>query len=116
MKLRTFAIPAARAQPCAERGYTVTFQATYYVFLLFMFAGLIYDFGGLGLAVSIASNATRLAAQDAAKNIDLQTYVDTQQIRLSGDALTAAQNLFSVIALALVPAVFIAATLTGTGR
>ena len=30
--------------------------------------------------------------------------------------LTAAQNLFSVIALALVPAVFIAATLTGTDR
>ncbi|MEO6062497.1 MAG: hypothetical protein ABIQ99_11215 [Thermoflexales bacterium] len=93
MKLRTVASSAARAQPRAERGYTVTFQATYYVFLLFMFAGLIYDFGGLGLAVSISSNAARLAAQDAAKNIDLQTYIDTQEIRLSADALTAARNL-----------------------
>lgn len=83
----------ARPSRRTERGYTVSFQATYYVFLLFLFAGFIYDFGGLGLAVSVAGNATRLAAQDAAKNIDLQTYFDTQEVRLSGDALSVAQNL-----------------------
>lgn len=79
----------------AERGYTVSFQATYYVFLLFMFAGFIFDFGGLGLAVSVAGNASRLAAQDAAKNIDLQTYFDTQEVRLNGDAQAVAQSLVS---------------------
>ena len=80
-------------QSCFERGYTVTFQATYYVFLLFMFVGFIYDLGGLGISVSVASKATRLAAQEAAKKIDYQTFIDTQQIRLNhADAVTAANN------------------------
>ena len=79
----------------AEAGYTVIFQATYYTFILFMLMGFIFDFGGVGYAIAIASNATRLAAQDAAKNIDVQQYIDDQEIRLSADAEQVARDMVS---------------------
>ena len=76
----------------SESGFTITIQALYYTVLLFMFFALIYDFGNVGYVQSIGNNAVRVAAQDAAKNIDPQVFVDTQEIRLNGDALTDAQN------------------------
>ncbi|MCL4505278.1 MAG: hypothetical protein M1434_12155 [Chloroflexi bacterium] len=75
----------------AEAGYTITFQAVYYTVMLFVFFALIYDFGGLGYTFSVTSNVARLAAQDAAKDVDTSTFVTDQQIRLSPDALTRAQ-------------------------
>jgi hypothetical protein len=78
-----------------ESGYTIIFQATYYTFILFMLMGFIFDFGGVGYAIAIANNATRLAAQDAAKNIDVQRYIDDQEIRLNGDAEQVARDMVS---------------------
>jgi hypothetical protein len=78
-----------------ESGYTTIFQATFYTYILFMFLGIVYDFGGVGYAIAIGSNATRLAAQDAAKNIDVQHYIDEQGIRLNGNAEQSARNLVS---------------------
>jgi len=75
----------------AESGYTVTVQAVYYVSLLFLFFALIYDFGNAGYIYTITSNAARLAAQDAAKNIDEEAFFNDQEVRLSEDALTRAQ-------------------------
>lgn len=75
----------------AESGFTITIQAIYYVFLLFFFFALVYDFGNVGYVQSIASNAVRVAAQDAAKEIDVQFFLDTQEVRLSNDALSRAQ-------------------------
>jgi hypothetical protein len=76
-----------------EAGYTVTIQAVYYTVLLFVFFALIYDIGNAGFVATIANNAARLAAQDAAKNIDPQAFIDNQEIRLSADALTRAQDM-----------------------
>ncbi len=76
----------------SESGYTVTFQAVYYTVMLFMFFALIYDFGNVGYAFSVTSNVARLAAQDAAKDIDTSTFINDQQIRLKSDALARAQN------------------------
>jgi hypothetical protein len=76
----------------AESGFSVTIQAIYYVYLLFFFFALVYDFGNVGYVQTIATNAARVAAQDAAKEIDVQTFLDTQEVRLSADALDRAQG------------------------
>ena len=76
-----------------ESGYTTIFQATFYTYILFMFLGFVFDFGGVGYGIAIGSNATRLAALDAAKNIDVQHYIDEQGIRLNGNAEQSARDL-----------------------
>ncbi|HEY3289357.1 MAG TPA: hypothetical protein VGK87_04440 [Anaerolineae bacterium] len=79
----------------AETGYTVAVQSVYYTMLIFVFFALIYDFGNVGYVFTITSNAARAAAQDAAKNVDMEVFKNTQQIRLSPDALTRAQAIVS---------------------
>lgn len=86
---------AQRLLHSIQSGYTVIFQSTYYTLILYMFLGLVYDFGGVGYAVVIANNAVRLAAQNAAKEIDVQTYIDTQEVRLSVDAEQTARDTVS---------------------
>ena len=76
----------------AESGFTVTIQAIFYIFLLFMFLAFVFDFGLVGYMTSNATSAMRVAAQDAAKNIDEETFINTQEIRLAPDALTVAQQ------------------------
>lgn len=77
----------------AESGYTVTVQAIYYTVLLFIFFALIFDFGNAGYVATVATNAARLAAQDAAKNVDQEAFINYQEVRLSADALARAQEL-----------------------
>ena len=81
-----------RMRRSAESGYTITIQALYYTLLLFIFFALIYDFGNVGYVQSIGSNAVRMAAQDAAKSIDTNVFLDTQEIRLNGGAVGRAQD------------------------
>jgi hypothetical protein len=76
----------------AESGFSITIQAIFYVYLLFFFFALVYDFGNVGYVQTIASNAVRVAAQDAAKEIDIDAFLETQEVRLSADALGRAQN------------------------
>ena len=76
----------------AESGFTVTIQAIFYIFLLFMFLAFVFDFGLVGYMTSNATSSMRVAAQDAAKNIDTETFINTQEIRLAPDALTTAQT------------------------
>jgi hypothetical protein len=89
--MKTTSCASARPWRRAESGYTVTVQAVYYISLLFLFFALIYDFGNAGYIYTITSNAARLAAQDAAKNIDEEAFFNDQEIRLNEDALTRAQ-------------------------
>jgi hypothetical protein len=79
----------------AESGYTVAVQAIYYTVLLFIFFALIFDFGNAGYVATVATNAARLAAQDAAKNVDQEAFINNQEVRLSADALARAQELVS---------------------
>lgn len=83
------------AQKKLEAGYTITFQAIIYVFLLFAFLSFVYDFGYAGYMTSIATAAMRAAAQDAAKNIDVDLFADQQEIRLADDALDRARQVAS---------------------
>lgn len=75
-----------------ESGYTITIQAIFYIFLLFIFLAFVFDFGLVGYLYSIATASMKVAAQDAAKNIDTTVFVNTQQIRLSDGALGIAQQ------------------------
>ena len=77
----------------AESGFDISIQAIYYVSSLFLFFALIYDIGGAGYLYTVASNVTRLAAQDAAKNLDVDAFLNNQEVRLSADALIRAQDL-----------------------
>jgi hypothetical protein len=77
----------------AESGFTTTVQAIYYTVLLFLFFAYIFDFGGAGYIATVGTEAARLAAQDAAKNIDRQAFLDNQEIRLSPDAKARAEEL-----------------------
>jgi len=79
----------------AESGFSIAIQSIYYVSLLFIFFGLIFDLGNAGYVYTIASNAARMAAQDAAKNIDEQAFLDEQEIRLSDGAMARAQAIVS---------------------
>jgi hypothetical protein len=77
----------------AEAGFTVSVQIIYYTVILFVFFALIFDFGNAGYVATVATNSARLAAQDAAKNIDPDAFINNQEVRLSPDALTQAQTL-----------------------
>ena len=76
-----------------ESGFTVAVQAVYYTVILFVFFALIFDFGNAGYVATVANNAARLAAQDAAKNIDQNAFLNSQEIRLAPNALARAQDL-----------------------
>jgi hypothetical protein len=76
----------------AESGFTVTIQAVFYIFLLFIFLAFIFDFGLVGYLYSIGSASMKTAAQDAAKNVDTTDFATTQEIRLSENALAVAQQ------------------------
>ena len=93
--LRSFTKQCGKKVARAESGYTVTIQAIYYTVLLFIFFALIYDFGNVGYIATVATNASRLAAQDAAKNIDQQAFIEDQEVILSSDATDRAQQLVS---------------------
>ncbi len=90
---KRFPEPKVAWRVAIESGYTVTVQAIYYTVMLFMFFALIYDFGGAGYVATVGNEAARLAAQDAAKHIDQQAFLNTQEVRLSNDALQRAQQL-----------------------
>ena len=77
----------------AESGFDVTIQSIYYILLLFIFFALIFDFGSAGFIATSGNEAMRMAAQDAAKNIDVQAFLDNQEVRLTNDALARAQDL-----------------------
>jgi hypothetical protein len=84
---------AKRWRVKAEAGFTVSIQIIYYTVILFVFFALIYDFGNAGYVATIATNSARLAAQDAAKNIDPDAFINNQEVRLGPDALVQAQTM-----------------------
>jgi hypothetical protein len=79
----------------AETGFTVAIQSIYYTMMIFVFFALIFDFGNVGYVYTISSNAARLAAQDAAKDINQDAFINSQLILLNDDAVTRAQDFVS---------------------
>ena len=79
----------------AQQGHEVTIQSIYYVFILFIMLGLVYDFGNVGYAVSVARSAALSAAQDAGKQVDTGAFAGGQNVRLSDSAVARANQIVS---------------------
>ena len=77
-----------------EQGFAVTIQGIWYTYLLFMMLALVYDFGRVVYIRSIGYNAARAAAQEAAKNVDTNVWIRTQEVVLAGSASGAARAKF----------------------
>jgi hypothetical protein len=70
-----------------ERGQSLVVMLLLLVPLLVLVIGLVHDLGNVAAAQTIAQDAADLAAQDAAKQIDVAHYATTQEVILSPDAL-----------------------------
>lgn len=78
----------------AEGGFSTLIQGLFYVVLLWMCFGLIYDIGGAVLASTRLRSAAFLAAQDGAKMVDTLHYQRFQEWRLSQRAVGRAMQVF----------------------
>ena len=78
----------------AEGGFSTLIQGLFYVVLLWMCFGLVYDIGGAVLASTRLRSAAFLAAQDGAKMVDTTHYQRFQEWRLSNRAVTRAMQVF----------------------
>ncbi len=61
--------------------------------LLLLVLGVAYDLGNAAAGVTIAQNAADLAAQEAAKLVDVGYFVQYQEVRLRPEAATVAQQM-----------------------
>jgi uncharacterized membrane protein len=73
-----------------ERGQSLVVMLLLLVPVLVLIIGLVHDLGNVAAAQTIAQDAADLAVQDAAKQIDLDHYLATQEILLAPDALAIA--------------------------
>lgn len=78
-----------------ERGHSLTLQGIFYLVALWMLFGLVYDLGQVAYVSSILRSAAISAAQDAAKSVDEQYFMEHQEIRLSGEAFERAQRIMT---------------------
>jgi hypothetical protein len=69
-----------------ERGQSVVVMLLLLIPILVLIIGLVYDLGNVAAAQTIAQDAADLAVQDAAKQIDLAHFVDTQEVILAQGA------------------------------
>jgi uncharacterized membrane protein len=75
-----------------ERGQSFILMLLVILPLLILVFGLAYDLGNVAAGVSIAQNAADLAAQEAAKMVDVTHYVTYQDVRLRPEAALVAQQ------------------------
>ena len=73
-----------------ERGQSLVVMLLLLVPVLVLVVGLVYDLGNVAAAQTIAQDVADLAAQDAAKQIDAEHFLTTQEIILAPDALIVA--------------------------
>jgi uncharacterized membrane protein len=76
----------------AERGQSFTVMLLVILPLLILLFGIVYDLGNVAAGVSIAQNAADLAAQEAGKMVDVNSYMTYQDIRLRPEAALVAQQ------------------------
>lgn len=69
-----------------ERGQSLTVMLLLLIPLLVLVIGLVYDLGNVAAAQTIAQDVADLAAQDAAKQIDVEHFLDTQEMILAPNA------------------------------
>jgi len=70
-----------------ERGQSIVVMLLLLIPILVLVIGLVYDLGNVAAAQVIAQDAADLAVQDAAKQIDIERFIATQEVVLGPDAL-----------------------------
>jgi hypothetical protein len=70
-----------------ERGQSIVLTLLLLIPILVLVIGLVYDLGNVAAAQTVAQDAADLAAQDAAKQIDVQHFLETQEVILAPDAV-----------------------------
>lgn len=70
-----------------ERGQSIVVMLLLLIPILILVIGLVYDLGNVAAAQTVAQDAADLAAQDAAKQIDVQHFLETQEVVLAPDAV-----------------------------
>ena len=70
-----------------ERGQSIVVMLLLLIPILILVIGLVYDLGHVAAAQTVAQDAADLAAQDAAKQIDVQHFLETQEVVLAPDAV-----------------------------
>ncbi len=70
----------------AESGMTISIQSIYYIFILFLFFALTYDFGNVAYTASAGRAAAySVAYKAAAGSLDYSVFVPNQEIRRNED-------------------------------
>lgn len=70
----------------AESGVTLSIQSIYYIFILFLFFALTYDFGNVAYTASAGRAAAYKAAYTAAANsLDWSVFIPNQEVRRNED-------------------------------
>jgi hypothetical protein len=80
-----------------ESGIDVSFQGIAYISIMVVLMGLVWDFGRLAYIHSICLNAARVAAQDAAKSIDRNKFLNDQEVDLLPSAQADAELMFKAL-------------------
>jgi molecular chaperone DnaK (HSP70) len=71
----------------AQTGLGVTYTAMWYTLILFMLFAMVFDFGRVAYISSVSYNAARVAAQEAAKEVDPNRSVYEQEVFLVTQAV-----------------------------
>ena len=70
-----------------EQGQSIVAILLLLIPVLILVIGLVYDLGNVAAAQTVAQDAADLAAQDAAKQIDVGHFLETQEVILAPDAV-----------------------------
>jgi hypothetical protein len=86
-----------------ESGMGVTFTAIWYIFLLFMLLAMVFDFGRVAYISSVSYNAARVAAQEAAKNVDKDAFAAGQDIVFTNNSMVVADATYRLLTDGVIP-------------
>jgi len=99
-----------------ESGIDTGFQAIWYIHLMVILLAFVWEFGRLAYIHSICLNAARVAAQDAAKDIDKSKFLSDQVIELKNEAQGNAESKFRELTDISVPVNVELVNAADTGR
>jgi uncharacterized membrane protein len=75
-----------------ERGQSFTAMLLIVLPLLLLVLGVAYDLGNVAAGVTVAQNAADLAAQEAGKMVDVDYFIEWEEVRLREEAGMVAQQ------------------------
>ena len=87
----------------SETGLDVTFTAIGYIILMFIMLTMVHDFGRIAYVSSVSYNAARAAAQEAAKQVDVNAFLSGQEIVFNTQVNNAAWQKYDEMTNGVIP-------------